>query len=403
MKNYFIPQTAEDLNFLKDSGASEGPWLEFKSADLLGRKNDQIFDVLSKEITAFANSDGGVLIVGIEEGSERHISRIVPVLDPSKNESWFENGLLPRIYPLVSYAIKFIPFDEGQVIVFDVPASFSGPHQAGDKRFYARRQFRVDPLLPFEIEDIRRRKPKKGCLAEIRMVADEGSINFAIENSGSEPIFDVKIRIPGVENIEIAHQWNPGLRRPYTEPFKQLNSGEHRHFPGGGYEIFVEKLHDRMIVAVDYCDSQGRSYTNETVYFLKDLDTTVRERGPFEGFAKDGVAQLRILNDRLREISRSLTDIKESAFSSSGLALSKTTLEAILGNSELKWPGWLLNYNALSEILDVDITTALKIQQQLFAEHHLVGGQNVSLDDFDVSDEVKDKIRRRLNFPATDE
>ena len=81
---YFVPQTLEHILEMRDRGDSENATLEFKSCRLFDQKNDKIFETLSKEITALANSIGGVLIIGVEEDGDRRISEIVPVADGKK-------------------------------------------------------------------------------------------------------------------------------------------------------------------------------------------------------------------------------------------------------------------------------------------------------------------------------
>ena len=74
---------------MKERGDSENATLEFKSSRLLDQKNDKVFETLSKEITAFANSIGGVFIIGIEEDDDRGISKVVPIT----NEKNMNHGL----------------------------------------------------------------------------------------------------------------------------------------------------------------------------------------------------------------------------------------------------------------------------------------------------------------------
>ncbi|PBB52315.1 MULTISPECIES: ATP-binding protein [Mesorhizobium] len=154
---YFRPRTNHDILEMKERGDAEGAALEYKSSRLFEQKNEKVFETLSKELTGFANAIGGVLIIGIEEDSERRISDIRPIQDPSRNETWLEDGLLSRISPSLQISIERIDVESGHLLVLDVPPSRNAPHQAADKRFYARRLFRIDPLLPFEVEDIRRR------------------------------------------------------------------------------------------------------------------------------------------------------------------------------------------------------------------------------------------------------
>jgi hypothetical protein len=92
--------------------------------------------------------------------------------------------------------------------------------------------------------------------------------------------------------------------------------------------------------------------------------------------------------------------MSESAFYPTGLNLSKTALQALSGKSDWKWPGQSMSYAALAEVLEVDIGTALRIQQDLFGNHHFLGAVDSALDDIDVPNEVKSRIRQLISLPA---
>src|SRR4051794_20746390 len=57
--------TEQDLLDLR--GASESSRLEFKESRLLNDSKEKIAQTLSKEASAFANSEGGVIVVGMRE------------------------------------------------------------------------------------------------------------------------------------------------------------------------------------------------------------------------------------------------------------------------------------------------------------------------------------------------
>ncbi|MFH0895251.1 MAG: ATP-binding protein, partial [Bacteroidota bacterium] len=58
--------TQKDIDNLISSNAEESTHLEFKRGDALN-KDDKTKNEIAKDISAFANSDGGILIYGIEE------------------------------------------------------------------------------------------------------------------------------------------------------------------------------------------------------------------------------------------------------------------------------------------------------------------------------------------------
>lgn len=398
VQEYPVPKSEEELLNFQAKGDAEGPWLEYKSSKLLDNKNDKIFEILSKEITAFANSNGGVIIIGADEDSDRRISKISPIIDKSKRDSWIEDGLLSRIHPPLKYYINTINIDGGHVLVIDVPPSYSGPHQAADKKFYARRQFRVDPLLQFEIEDIRRRTAPDEVSANVKMIGDHGAINFLIFNSGSRSIFDVSFKINGIENMDIASEWQPGLGRPYTEPFKILHPGEERYFLGAGYNFFKNKLEDEMVVSIEFSDTSGARRSSSSSYYLRDFEIISRQKTPIEKIMEEGLEELKKLSKTLQDTSRSISDFKNGVLHPTGLNLSRTTLKSLSEGGHVKWPGRFLGHQAISELLEVDLSTAIDIQEALYGNQFYNNEIIVSLDELNFPNELKDRINSRLEL-----
>lgn len=396
---YFLPQTLSDILEMKDRGDSESATLEFKSCRLFNQKNDKVFETLSKEITAFANSIGGVLIIGVEEDEHRAISEVDPITDNKKHESWIEDGLLSRISPNLHFSITKIEAGEGFLLVINVPASRNAPHQSADKRYYARRLFRVDQLLAFEIDDIRRRAVASSGGANLSVVFRGGAVSFEIENTGIGPIFDIGITIEGIDNDALAREWTPGLGRPYTDPFKIIQPKEKRSFLGAGFEFFEKHLEDRMAVTLHYTDEDEKPQVKTYTYYLKDFYSTARLRRPQEEIIEKGVQNLEKLERTIARLQGDIHKIRESAFFPSGFNLSKTTLSILSGEKDVKWPGGALSFQALAEILEVDFETALKIQRDVLGASHHVGGKNVSLAEVDLPEVVKEKIAKRLMLP----
>lgn len=395
---YPIPKSEADLFAMQDDGVAEGPYLEYKSARLFENKNDKIFETLSKEIAAFGNSAGGVIVIGIEEDNNRCISEIKPVYDDKKTDSWIENGLLTRINPTISLNIYTINTEGGKVFVIDVPASHAAPHQASDRKYYARRLFRVDPLLPFEIDDIRRRTTENPLRVSMSLSFSEGLINFTIRNEGLVPVFDISISIEGVDNSEIAAQWSPPLGRPYSEPFRVLYPESEHHFLGSGYDFFQKKLTDSFVVNLTFKDSEGRAHNKVYQHYLKDYEGSQTQRTNSERILNGIETQLTGINKSFEGFLNATKAMKEAFVHPSGLNLSKTTLGALSKKQNWKWSGENLSVMALAEVLEIDNDSAYKVYQGLFGGHHFMGGRNLDLSKLDVDEGTREKIRTKLIF-----
>ena len=399
--SYFVPKSASDLDRLVAHGVAESANLEFKSVKLLSKNNDRIFSDLSRELTAFANAAGGVLIIGVEEGNNRQAVGVDPITDNKKNDSWIEDGLLPRIAPTLQMDIQQVPYGAGFVLVIDVPVSRSAPHQAADNKFYARRLFRVDPLLPFEIDDIRRRTIANLETASLSMAFSEGIMFLEIRNDGIAPIFDAHVEFQGIDNADIAGSWSPGLTRPYTEPFRILHPGESRSFPVADSLFFEQEIDDELRISLLYSDVSGKNHKIEQIHYLKDFRSTHSRPDPNQRQLVAIVKALENISRELRDLKSKTSKFVDSVTHPSGLNLSLTTLTALTNSGETKWPGYALEVAAISELLNVDHSTAAKIQYEHYAAHHLISGQNLSLEELDVSDDVKEKIRKLLKPSPT--
>lgn len=133
--------TQEVLEGLFESSAHESQFLDYKQSLTLTDK-EQKKDFLA-DISAFANSDGGDILVGIrsEGGVPVEITGMSNAsVDSLRNriEQILEHGLSPR---LTSVQVFPIPVgNDAIVMLIRVPKSWNAPHrvEAGHERFYKR-------------------------------------------------------------------------------------------------------------------------------------------------------------------------------------------------------------------------------------------------------------------------
>lgn len=151
--------TEKGLQNLIDSEVEESLTLEYKSAEALGR-SDYHKTEITKDVSAMANSAGGILIYGIREGGDpehRHLpEKITPVDRAEFPREWIEqviNSIRPRIEGIV---IHSVPLDSGEndvAYVVDIPQSHTA-HQASNHRYYKRFNFQSVPMEDYEIRDV---------------------------------------------------------------------------------------------------------------------------------------------------------------------------------------------------------------------------------------------------------
>jgi hypothetical protein len=131
---------------------SENLWLDFKrSADNGERTSLNIRDRenLARAISGFGNSDGGVIVWGVDCRRDAATGadvpqRKVPVVNPQRFVSWLENAVSSCTEPAhasVEHAPILLPGGAGLVATL-IPASMHAPHQCiqptSDARYYMR-------------------------------------------------------------------------------------------------------------------------------------------------------------------------------------------------------------------------------------------------------------------------
>ncbi len=185
--------TKENLDRLIADQVEESSILEYKAAESIGRSDGKKRDI-TKDISAFANAAGGVLIYGIREhAGDPDRSHLPETLDPV-DQSQFSKEWLDQIVSLIQPRIeglRIIPVHVGPRVcdycyAVDVPQS-STAHQALDRRYYKRRNFESTPMEDYEIRDVMNRRKHPVLTAAIRVISrlpgDDSRIAVRVENT----------------------------------------------------------------------------------------------------------------------------------------------------------------------------------------------------------------------------
>ena len=110
---------------------------------------------IAKDLSSFANSDGGNIIYGMEEVNHKP-TKLKPLSQPNLREKLDQiarNGIDP------SLDVRILPVDvksegtEGQVFLIYIPRKYPILHQAVKRgKYYKRTEFTSSPMSNFEIE-----------------------------------------------------------------------------------------------------------------------------------------------------------------------------------------------------------------------------------------------------------
>jgi Putative DNA-binding domain len=178
-------------NFIT-SEIEESLTLEYKAAEALDR-NETKKKEITKDVSAMANSAGGMLIYGISEFGElekRHLpEKITPVDRRSFPREWVEQiiqAIRPRIDGIVIHSVNLSSGENDTAYVIEIPQSNTA-HQANDHRYYKRFNFQAVPMEDYEIRDVmfREQTPNIALNFLIEITADAQNLVIQARNNGS--------------------------------------------------------------------------------------------------------------------------------------------------------------------------------------------------------------------------
>ncbi|NPU11975.1 ATP-binding protein [Bradyrhizobium sp. 83002] len=152
----------KDLDDLYVGEIMESTTLEYKDSRALGNTDHQKTEMF-KDVSAFANSGGGILIYGMKERGHLPIGTDEGVSPRTITREWIENLLTTNIQPqiegLVIKPVILSSKGTGNVAyVLEIPAAKSrSPHQGPEHRYYKRFNFKAEPMEDYEVRDLMRR------------------------------------------------------------------------------------------------------------------------------------------------------------------------------------------------------------------------------------------------------
>lgn len=187
----------EDIKQLVADRAKEDIHLEFKT-----KKDRSVPDLhpsdawqFSRALSGFANSDGGILVWGVETDKEDCAHRLKPISSVVQFEARLKKSLLNSVQPFVdSVRIESILDGIGSAVGFVkvlVPRSDKTPHRAmlADREYYRRSTEGFYRLEHFDLEDAFGRRPHPVLVLILELTPRPGEdpheeLAFSLRNDG---------------------------------------------------------------------------------------------------------------------------------------------------------------------------------------------------------------------------
>lgn len=165
-----------DLNFLIANKLSENIEREYKETISIGKPLER--KELCKDVSAMANSQGGVIIFGLKETKRENMGSVPEALSPIIDHSLKEVAqqvILDGVKPRMEFRFYSTPASEGngEYVFIEIHKSLRGLHMVtldGKNRYYIRRDFQCVPMTPFEIEEAYRQYALQNVDAERKII-----------------------------------------------------------------------------------------------------------------------------------------------------------------------------------------------------------------------------------------
>jgi hypothetical protein len=192
----------------------ESSVIEFKSGEV------EINDIF-KEITAFLNTEGGLLIIGAPRETKKELGKnIIKICEGNltysnfKNKDWLYQKIASNIVP-TPFDLKIEEFltENGNVFLIDIPQSSTPPHQSSsDGKYYLRLERDAKPAPHGIIQALfnKRRVPRLSTDITIKEINHKNdNILIRIKNESHIPADKVAfiIDIYNVANVNSTHKF----------------------------------------------------------------------------------------------------------------------------------------------------------------------------------------------------
>lgn len=147
--------TADTLQYLIENEVEENVHLDYKAGTAL-QKNDRGKNEITKDISAFANANGGIIIYGLAEKDHKP-AKLAPFDGNDFSKERLDQiiaNIQPSIKGVTIFPIRLDGDVSQSVYVVKIPRSSNAPHMATDHRYYKRNNFQSVAMEDYEVRDL---------------------------------------------------------------------------------------------------------------------------------------------------------------------------------------------------------------------------------------------------------
>jgi len=188
----------DKLNEYIEKKVEESLYLDYKAAGSLETSERKKTEI-SKDVSSFANSDGGTIIYGVSEyksGTTFLPEKIDPIDRSIFSKETLEQIINSRISPRI-HGIKITPITIGDpkenkvVYVVDIPKSDTA-HQAYNNKYYRRYNFLATEMVDWEIKDVINRQTKSNVKIQFYPSGDHKDFKLISKMPHLKVLFDIR-------------------------------------------------------------------------------------------------------------------------------------------------------------------------------------------------------------------
>jgi len=316
-----------------DDQIEENLALDYKASGALAKttdKTDKRTEV-TKDVSAFANSVGGIIIYGIKEYNDHARKHLPEKIDPIDrrqiSKEWLEqiiSTIRPRIEAIVIHPISINESSSEVVYVVEIPRGIT-VHQAKDHRYYKRYNFESAPMEDYEIQDVRNRKYSFAPLVKFDVEVSHGSvITLVVANIGNSIAQDVKFNFL----TPLVWEENRGMPPLLKDGAQYLSPGEIHKFHYGSFFSTVNKeMPSNINVEISYNHPEiGQRISDIFRVDFNNYQNSLVIQSELYQLGKTIEKVLGKLADKIQDANRHLDALSEIA-DLTGLQLSVPTLK----------------------------------------------------------------------------